>query len=268
MNHNQRMAKEWFFSLRNNLVDTLEKIDGNKFGFKDWEHSGSGGGTMGSIRGKIVEKGGVNISTVSGQFSEEMRQRIPGAKKDPQYWATGISVVIHPTSPLIPSMHFNSRFLKTSKTWFGGGIDITPAIPFKKETEHFHSILNKACLKHSKTYYDEHKKWCDEYFFLKHRNEARGAGGIFFDYLDSGSIVEDFEYVKEVGNFFLQYINYIFDKYSHKEWTKEQKRMQLKKRGRYVEFNLLYDRGTKFGLETGGNTEAILMSMPPHASWD
>ena len=154
MNDNQRMAKEWFFSLRNKLVDNLEKIDGNKFGFKDWEHSGSGGGTMGSIRGKIVEKGGVNISTVSGQFSEEMRQRIPGANKNPKYWATGISVVIHPTSPLIPSMHFNSRFLKTSKTWFGGGIDITPAIPFKKETEHFHSILNEACSKHSKTYYD------------------------------------------------------------------------------------------------------------------
>ena len=145
---------------------------------------------------------------------------------------------------------------------------LTPAIPFKKETEHFHSILNEACSKHSKTYYDEHKKWCDEYFFLKHRNEARGAGGIFFDYLDSGSIVEDFEYVKEVGNFFLSYIQYIFNKYAEKEWTDQEKHMQLKKRGRYVEFNLLYDRGTKFGLETGGNTEAILMSMPPHASWD
>ena len=223
---------------------------------------------MGSIRGKIVEKGGVNISTVSGQFSEEMSLRIPGAKKDPQFWATGISVVIHPTSPLIPSMHFNSRFLKTSKTWFGGGIDITPAISFKKETEYFHSILDKACSKHSKTYYDEHKKWCDEYFFLKHRNEARGAGGIFFDYLDSGDINNDLEYVKEVGNFFLSYIQYIFNKYAEKEWTDQEKHMQLKKRGRYVEFNLLYDRGTKFGLETGGNTEAILMSMPPHASWD
>ena len=216
MNDNQRMAKEWFFSLRNRLVDSLEKIDENKFDFKNWEHSGSGGGTMGSIRGKFVEKGGVNISTVSGEFSEEMRQRIPGAKNNPQYWATGISVVIHPTSPLIPSMHFNSRFLKTSKTWFGGGIDITTDIQFKEETKFFHSILNEACSKHSKTYYEEHKKWCDEYFFLKHRNEPRGIGGIFFDYLNTESDNSDFLFIKDVGMFFHNYVDKIISvSYTH-----------------------------------------------------
>ena len=268
LDQNQKKVKDWFLLLRNNLITTLEKIDGGTFSYKDWNHSGSGGGTMGSIKSKVIEKGGVNISTVSGEFSEQMRSRIPGTDQNPKYWATGISVVIHPISPLIPSMHFNSRYLKTSKTWFGGGVDITPATAFEKESKYFHSRLKEACLKHSKTYYDDHKKWCDKYFFLKHRNEPRGAGGIFFDYIDTGDFEKDLKYVQEVGKFFLNYIEYIFNKYSEEKWTKNDKLQQLRKRGRYVEFNLLYDRGTKFGLETGGNTEAILMSMPPHASWD
>ena len=264
----QKNAKEWFFTLRNQLITTIEKIDGSKFKFKDWEHSGKGGGTMGIIKGKIIEKGGVNISTVSGKFSEKMRSRIPGAENSGKYWATGISVVIHPLSPLIPSMHFNSRYLKTQKQWFGGGMDITPAIKIKNETSKYHKNLKEACDKHNKSYYEKHKKWCDEYFFLKHRNESRGVGGIFFDYLDSGDYNSDLMYVKEVGVFFHNYLKYLLNKYMNEKWSEEEKQIQLKKRSRYVEFNLLYDRGTKFGLETGGNTEAILMSMPPVASWD
>ena len=268
MDNNQKEAKKWFLALRNNLVNCLEKIEGKSFTFKNWDHAGSGGGIMASLKGDVIEKGGVDISTVSGEFSEKMRSRIPGAEENPNYWATGISVVIHPFSPLIPSMHFNSRYLKTTKTWFGGGVDITPAIPFEDETKHFHSKLKSICDLHDSTYYKAHKKWCDEYFFLKHRNEARGVGGVFFDYINTGSFKNDFSYTKDIGDFFLNYIKYIFDKYSKDTWTEKEKHMQMIKRGRYVEFNLLYDRGTKFGLETGGNTEAILMSMPPYASWD
>lgn len=269
MNKKQNQAKEWFLELRNKLTTTLEEIDKNKhsFKYKEWKHSGSGGGTMGLFKGKIIEKAGVNISTVSGNFNDKMRSRIPGTKTSPKYWATGISVVIHPSSPLIPSMHFNSRYLQTNEQWFGGGVDITPALDFKSETLHYHSILKKACMKHDATYYDEHKKWCDEYFFIKHRNETRGVGGVFFDYLNTDNYDNDFNYVKEIGTFFHDYVQYIINKYADKKWSKKDKQKQLEKRGRYVEFNLLYDRGTKFGLETGGNTEAILMSMPPHASW-
>ena len=268
MDQNQKDAKEWFLTLRNNLVDSLEKIENKKFLFKNWDHAGSGGGTMGSLKGDIVEKGGVNISTVSGKFSDEMRSRIPGTEQSAEYWATGISVVIHPFSPLIPSMHFNSRYLKTSKSWFGGGMDITPATPFDEETTHFHSRLKSVCDIYDSTYYEKHKKWCDDYFFLKHRNEARGVGGVFFDYINTENFKNDFSYTQAIGKYFSNYVQYIFDKYSKSEWTDKQKKLQMIKRGRYVEFNLLYDRGTKFGLETGGNTEAILMSMPPIASWD
>lgn len=268
MDQNQKDAKKWFLTLRNNLVVSLEKIEGEEFSFKNWDHAGSGGGVMGSIKGGVIEKAGVNISTVSGQFSEKMRSRIPGAEEDPNYWATGISVVIHPFSPLVPSMHFNSRYLKTSKSWFGGGVDITPATPFIDETKHFHAELKSTCDFHNNTYYKKHKEWCDDYFYLKHRNEARGVGGVFFDYIDTGNFKNDFSYTQAIGDFFFNYVKYIFDKYSKSSWTDDEKRLQMLKRGRYVEFNLLYDRGTKFGLETGGNTDAILMSMPPLASWD
>ena len=185
MDKNQKEAKKWFLTLRNNLVNCLEEIEGKSFTFKNWDHAGNGGGIMGSVKGNVIEKGGINISTVSGEFSEKMQSRIPGAEKNPNYWATGISVVIHPFSPLIPSMHFNSRYLKTTKTWFGGGVDITPAIPFGDETKHFHSKLKSTCDLHDNTYYKKHKEWCDEYFFLKHRNEARGVGGVFFDYINT-----------------------------------------------------------------------------------
>ncbi len=261
-------AKEWFQELRNNLVSTIEKHDGSKFEKKHWEHSGSGGGIMSIIKGKIIEKGGVNISTVSGEFSEKMQQRIPGAKEDPRYWATGISVVLHPWNPNIPSMHFNTRYLVTQKSWFGGGMDVTPCLDFTSETEKFHGNLKQMCDRHDSAYYPKYKKWCDEYFFLKHRNEPRGIGGIFFDYLNNDDLEKDFDFIHDVGNFFHKYVDQIITKNKNENWTQEERQLQLVKRGRYVEFNLLYDRGTKFGLETGGNTEAILMSLPPLAEWE
>ena len=220
------------------------------------------------IKGETIEKGGINVSTVSGEFSKKMQKRIPGADINPAYNATGISVVLHPKSPLIPSMHFNTRFLSTSESWFGGGMDITPANSFEEESKFFHTGLKKMCDRHDIAYYEKYKKWCDEYFFLKHRNEARGIGGIFFDNLHTDNVNNDFNFVKDVGIYFNNYIERIINKYKDIEWSEADKHRQLLKRGRYVEFNLLYDRGTKFGLETGGNTDAILMSMPPLAVWE
>ena len=261
-------VKNWFEDLRDNLVTMIEKHDGSKFKKKHWNHAGEGGGMMSIIKGNIIEKGGVNISTVSGHFSEKMQQRIPGADKNPSYWATGISVVLHPVNPNIPSMHFNTRYLVTQKSWFGGGMDITPCLDFKLEKKQFHKDLKRMCDKYDNSYYPKYKKWCDEYFFLKHRKEPRGIGGIFFDYLNTDDFNNDFDYVQDVGRFFKNYVDNIITNYKLKTWTVEDRRLQLIKRGRYVEFNLLHDRGTRFGLETGGNTEAILMSLPPLASWD
>ena len=261
-------AKEWFESLRDRLVTMIEGHDGSNFTVKRWNHAGTGGGKMSVIKGKVIEKGGVNVSTVAGKFSDKMQQRIPGADKDPSYWATGISVVLHPVNPHIPSMHFNTRFLVTKKRWFGGGMDITPCLEFESDSKQFHKNLKKMCDKHDTSYYKKYKKWCDEYFFLKHRNEPRGIGGIFFDYLNNNDTDKDFLFVKDVGNFFYNYVDEIIKNNHGKNWSNEERRRQLIKRGRYVEFNLLYDRGTKFGLETGGNTEAILMSLPPIAEWE
>ena len=261
-------AEDWFRELRGRLVSMIEKYESVKFQKKEWNHSGRGGGLMSIIKGDLIEKGGVNISTVSGKFSEKMQQRIPGADKDPSYWATGISVVLHPKNPNIPSMHFNTRYLSTTKTWFGGGIDVTPCLEFDVEKEKFHKNLRVMCDKHNTDYYPKFKKWCDEYFFIKHRNEPRGIGGIFFDYLNDGDSKSEFDFVKEVGMFFHNYVDDIIERKKNKKWDDHDKTRQLVKRGRYAEFNLLYDRGTKFGLETGGNVDAILMSMPPQASWE
>jgi len=261
-------AKNWFEDLRNSLVSMVEKHDGAEFKKKHWKHSGKGGGTMSIIKGNTIEKGGVNISTVSGKFSEKMQQRIPGALKDPSYWATGISVVLHPHNPNIPSMHFNTRYLVTEKCWFGGGMDITPCLEFEDESQKFHRDLKVMCDKHNKEYYPKHKAWCDDYFYLKHRQEPRGIGGIFFDYLNNDDFKKDFQYIRDVGEFFHDYVDKIITEKKNMKWTDLDKNIQLVKRGRYIEFNLLYDRGTKFGLETGGNTDAILMSLPPVAAWD
>ena len=261
-------AEEWFKELRGKLVSTLEGHESVQFKEKKWNHAGKGGGLMSIIKGDLIEKGGVNISTVAGKFSEKMQQRVPGADKDPNYWATGISVVLHPVNPNVPSMHFNTRYLVTQKCWFGGGMDITPCLDFTLETEKFHENLKQMCDRHDSAYYPKYKKWCDEYFFLKHRNEPRGIGGIFFDYLNNDDFENDFHFIQDVGSFFHEYVDQIITKNKDRNWTKEERQLQLVKRGRYVEFNLLYDRGTKFGLETGGNTEAILMSLPPLAEWE
>ena len=261
-------AEEWFKELRGRLISMIENHDQGKFQKKEWKHSGKGGGLMSIIKGDLIEKGGVNISTVSGKFSEKMQQRIPGADKDPSYWATGISVVLHPQNPNIPSMHFNTRYLSTTQTWFGGGMDVTPCLEFDEEKKKFHSDLKVMCDKYNQDYYPKYKKWCDEYFFIKHRNEARGIGGIFFDYLNEGDSNSEFEFVKDVGIFFHNYVDDIIQRKKDDKWEDDDKIRQLVKRGRYAEFNLLYDRGTKFGLETGGNVDAILMSMPPQANWE
>jgi coproporphyrinogen III oxidase len=209
---------------------------------------------------------GVNFSKVYGKFPEQFQKNIPGASKDPRFWASGISIVMHMQNPHIPAMHFNTRFICTTKNWFGGGMDVTPAIKDEKEKKNFHKILKAMCDRHNKNYYKKYKKWCDEYFYLPHRKEPRGIGGIFFDY-KKNNWEKDFSFVREVGISFKNISNEIIEKKNKLKWTIKDKEIQYKKRGRYVEFNLLHDRGTKFGLQTGGNVEAILMSLPPTAKW-
>jgi len=264
---NLKEAKNWFENLRNEIVKNIEDLENNKFTETSWNHSENGGGKMSKIKGSIIEKGGVNISTVGGIFKENMKKKIPGIDNSLTYNATGISVILHPFSPHIPSMHFNTRYLETEKSWFGGGIDITPCLNFDKE-QNYHSKLKELCMKHDSKYYEKYKKWCDEYFYLHHRKEPRGIGGIFFDYLSSNEWQKDFSFVKDVGEFFKDYSITLIKELMKKNWSENEKEIQLKKRSRYVEFNLLYDRGTRFGLETGGNIDAILMSMPPDAKWD
>ena len=208
----------------------------------------------------------MNFSEVSGKFNKKFKSQIFGAEKNPNYWASGISVVAHMKNPKIPSMHFNTRFIVTTKNWFGGGMDSTPCIKNLYQKKIFHNKIKKMCNSHNKNYYTKYKKWCDNYFYLPHRKETRGIGGIFFDY-KRDNWKNDFNFVKDVGLCFLDCAKTIIRSKMHTKWTKKQKEIQLLKRGRYVEFNLLYDRGTKFGLSTGGNTEAILMSLPPNAKW-
>lgn len=265
--HKFNTAKEWFQSLRDQIVNSLESIDDSKFIITEWNHKSEGGGKMSKLKSALIEKGGVNISTVSGKFGKSMIGKIPGTENDQSYQATGISVVIHPNSPHIPSMHFNTRYLKTEQEWFGGGMDITPCLPYIDE-KNYHLLLEKMCNKFNKSYYAEYKKWCDDYFYLPHRNEARGIGGIFFDYLHTDDWGKDFEFVQEVGKFFHDYSISTIKKFKNKSWSEQEKDTQLIKRSRYAEFNLLHDRGTRFGLETGGNIDAILMSMPPLAKWN
>jgi len=260
-------AKNWFENLREEIINVIQNIDSKEFIISNWNHKSGGGGKMSKIIGNVIEKGGVNISTVSGKFNNEMVSKIPGAQNNPNYKATGISIVLHPLSPKIPSMHFNTRFLQTEKEWFGGGMDLTPCLPFEGEQE-YHLLLEKMCNTFDNKYYSKYKKWCDEYFFLHHRNEPRGIGGIFFDYLNTDNWENDFEFVKQVGIFFKHFVIKTLNKLKDEKWSLEEKELQLKKRSRYVEFNLLHDRGTRFGLETGGNIDAILMSMPPLAQWD
>jgi coproporphyrinogen III oxidase len=272
-------AAAWFSALRDRICAAFEAIEdefaaerpedgpAGRFERAPWQRPGGGGGTISVMRGRVFEKVGVNISTVSGEFSPEFRNDVPGAAADPRFWASGISLVAHMRSPLVPAVHMNTRHIVTSKAWFGGGSDLTPIYPDANAEKMFHTALAAACAGYDPDCHARFKAWCDEYFFLEHRGEARGAGGIFFDYLDSGDWQRDFAFVCAVGEVFLEVYPAIVRLRMRLPWTDEQRRHQLVRRGRYVEFNLLYDRGTRFGLKTGGNVEAILMSLPPEAAW-
>ena len=273
----QRTA-EWFHFLQAEICKEFMAIEeeGSQqtsdmspgvFNEKNWKRAGGGGGKMRLMNGRIFEKVGVNTSIVHGKLSQEFRSSVPGAKKDGKFWAAGISVVAHPLSPFIPAAHMNTRFIITSKSWFGGGGDLTPIRPARRQAKKFHSDLKKVCDNYQQDSYSKFKKWCDDYFFLKHRNEPRGTGGIFFDSLDSGDWAADFEFIQNVGNTFKNSYSQIVKATRDTIWNKADLEFQEIQRGRYVEFNLLYDRGTLFGLKTGGNIDAILMSLPPRVRW-
>ncbi len=265
-------SEKWFSYLQAQICNHFEKIENDsksskKFISTNWSKKTNGGGGTYKIlkNGKVFDKVGVNKSTVTGTFSKKFRQNILGAEKNGKYWASGISVVAHMKNPRVPAIHFNTRFIVTSKNWYGGGIDLTPCLKDRKEEIYFHNRLKKVCKENRKNYY-KFKNWCDKYFFLKHRNEPRGIGGIFFDY-ENRNWEKDFKFVREVGMSFLEISKNIINKKKNLKYNDKDKEKQFLKRGRYVEFNLLYDRGTKFGLNSGGNTEAILMSLPPKAKW-
>ena len=269
-----------FENIRNQICNTFEALEKkfsldknlkvNKFKKKIWHRNNKnneyGGGVSSILKGNLFEKIGVNISTVSGQFPNDFKDKIKGANNDPKYFATGISVVAHMFSPFIPAAHFNSRFIMTKDAWFGGGCDLTPTYYEKNIKYQFHKSLKEFCDKYDRNYYKKFSKWCSEYFFLKHRNEERGVGGIFFDYLDA-KIINNFNFTMENGIFFCTFFADFIKKNQNKTWSQKNREKLFKKRSRYVEFNLLYDKGTTFGLRTNGNTDAILMSMPPIASW-
>ena len=264
-------SADWFKGLQDRICDAFEQVDGGCFVRTPWHKDPGalmeGGGEMRLLKGKVFEKVGVNFSKVYGRFSPEFAKQIPGAADDPRFWACGVSLVAHLQSPLVPAVHMNVRRIETTQSWFGGGADLTPYVPFDEDTQSFHAHLKAACDGYKPGAYDEYKAWCDRYFFLPHRNEPRGVGGIFFDNLNSGDSEKDFAFVQAVADRFLMAYLGILHRRKDLPWTVEQREHQLVRRGRYVEFNLLYDRGTMFGLKTGGNTEAILMSMPPEVRW-
>lgn len=278
MDEKRKRVDNWFSSLQKQLIKVFEEIEDeailplyNKepahFQLKPWVREGGGGGTMAVLEGRVFEKAGVNVSTVFGEFSEEFRHQIPGADKDPHFWASGISVVVHPLSPHVPMVHMNTRMIMTQKLWFGGGCDLTPCFIIEKDTEDFHQALQKTCNLFDASYYQKFKQEADVYFYLPHRKEPRGVGGIFYDYLNSGDWETDFDFTQRVGKTFMSIYPDIVRRHLNKAWEDSDRKVQLQKRAKYVEFNLLYDRGTQFGLKTGGNVEAIFMSLPPIVEW-
>ncbi|MFZ4690717.1 MAG: oxygen-dependent coproporphyrinogen oxidase [Polymorphobacter sp.] len=277
----QRAAQTWFRQLRDDICAALESLEdesrasgpAGRFERTAWDRpdpSGEhgGGGVMSVLKGRVFEKAGVNISTVHGQFSPEFAKQINGAGEDPRFFATGISLVIHPMNPLVPAIHMNTRFLVTTKRWFGGGVDLNPALPDDAETATFHDAVKAMCDSHDPAHYPAYKKWAEEYFWVPHRNRHRGVGGIFYDHLNSGDWDKDFAFTQGVGKTFVELYPRLVRAKMHQDYTAEQRLAQLRYRGLYAEFNLVYDRGTTFGLKTGGNVDAILMSLPPEARWD
>jgi len=283
LDEEQARARDWFEALRNRICAEFEVIEREAaseaaFEYTPWDRtdpdgSPGGGGVRGLMKGKVFEKVGVNVSTVGGRFSPEFAASIHGADEDPRFFATGISLVAHMANPHVPAVHMNTRFLVTTKSWFGGGADLNPPLPYEEDTAAFHARLRAACAGHDPTYYPRFSKWAEEYFFLPHRGVQRGVGGIFYDHLEcvpagtGTTFDQNFTFTRDVGEALLEIFPRLVRRRMAMPFDAADKARQLEWRGRYAEFNLIYDRGTSFGLKTGGNVDAILMSLPPVATW-